>query len=334
MQQRSLKRKNLKNLTIAASAPTPAPIKPNNVQGTGFVANSRNPPQREPQPVQSLSEDEIEHIANIGFGNGGSVAKVWHRPSQMFMARKTFFYESDERTRRAIQTELEILKICQSPFIVKFYGQFVEQYSIVVCMEYMDCGSLDRIYKTIGPLNEFITSYINAAVVDGLLYLKGLNIIHRDIKPSNILVNRKGEVKLCDFGVSGHLINSMVQSFVGTSLYMSPERIIGEEYTTAGDVWSLGLTLIELLTGRYPLGDPQEQLPVFEKLQRIVAEPQPSPPEHCSSVCKDYINKCLVKDKNQRINIKALPQTPFYLMARLAKVRNPLIAWAADLPLI
>merc|ERR1712061_112739 len=78
--------------------------------------------------------------------------------------------------------------------------------------------------------------------------------MHRDIKPSNILVNSKGQVKLWDFGVSAYLIDSIARSFVGTRSYMGPERLTGEpEYTIKSDIWSLGITLIELAIGIYPI---------------------------------------------------------------------------------
>lgn len=74
-----------------------------------------------------------------------------------------------------------------------------------------------------------------------------------DVKPSNILMRRNGEIKLCDFGASGKLIDSVAHSFVGSRSYMAPERISGQSYNTSSDVWSLGLTLIELATGHYPI---------------------------------------------------------------------------------
>jgi len=115
---------------------------------------------------------------------------------------------------------------------------------------------LDGIYKKIGPIDIEIVGHVAMAVLEGLTYLYDKHrIIHRDIKPSNILCNSKGEIKICDFGVSGELINSIADTFVGTSTYMSPERIQGAQYTVKSDVWSLGVSLIELALGRFPFSE-------------------------------------------------------------------------------
>jgi len=123
-------------------------------------------------------------------------------------------------------------------------------------MEAMDKGSLDGVYKRIGAIDIDVVAKISLAVLEGLTYLYEVHhIIHRDIKPSNILVNSQGHIKICDFGVSGELINSIADTFVGTSTYMSPERIQGAQYTVKSDVWSLGISLIELALGRFPFSD-------------------------------------------------------------------------------
>ncbi|KTF78917.1 hypothetical protein cypCar_00027918 [Cyprinus carpio] len=83
-----------------------------------------------------------------------------------------------------------------------------------------------------------------------------LSLVPTDVKPSNILVNSRGEIKLCDFGVSGQLIDSMANSFVGTRSYMSPERLQGTHYSVQSDVWSMGLSLVELAIGRFPIPPP------------------------------------------------------------------------------
>ena len=89
-------------------------------------------------------------------------------------------------------------------------------------------------------------------VLRGLDYLHERRIIHRDIKPSNILLTKSGICKLCDFGVSGELVDSLAGTFTGTSYYMAPERIEGKEYNINSDVWSLGLTLHEVAHLRFP----------------------------------------------------------------------------------
>jgi len=148
---------------------------------------------------------------------------------------------------------LQIMHDCNSPHIVSFYGAYLSDPHICMCMEYMDKGSLDNIYKKSGPITVDVLGKIAFAIVSGLTYLYDVHrIIHRDVKPSNVLVNSHGQIKICDFGVSGELINSIADTFVGTSTYMSPERIQGAAYTVRSDVWSLGITMIELCLGRFP----------------------------------------------------------------------------------
>jgi len=158
--------------------------------------------------------------------------------------------------RKQILRELQIMHDCKSKYIISFWGAFLADPNICICMEFMDKGSLDGIYKKIGPIEIDIVARVALAVLEGLTYLYDVHrIIHRDIKPSNILCNSQGEIKICDFGVSGELINSIADTFVGTSTYMSPERIQGAQYTVKSDVWSLGITLIELALGRFPFSE-------------------------------------------------------------------------------
>lgn len=321
---KSLRRKNFKHLQLDPTANAPVadlPISQDSLQpGVEFDV----------YPIQK----ELQVIAELGYGNGGTVYKVYHPPTNTHMAKKVIFLESNVKVQKAISQELETLRMCDSNFIVKYYGHIVEPKSVIICMEFMDCGSLDSIYKATGPFPEDILCSVNAAVVDGINYLKDLNITHRDLKPSNILVNSRGGIKLCDFGVSGVLIDSLAETFVGTSTYMSPERIKGSQYSAAGDVWSLGLVLVELALGRFPFasGDVDNKvspLSLFELLQRIVEEPPPSLPGNFSDASKDFVQRCL-KDAEHRMTPRELRKTAFYIMGK----QNPdiLVNWAKSLP--
>ncbi|QSL65862.1 hypothetical protein MERGE_000141 [Pneumocystis wakefieldiae] len=217
----------------------------------------------------NLSQEDLQILGDIGAGNS---------------AKKVIHIEAKPTVRKQILRELQIMHDCNSPYIVSFYGAFMNGNDINICMEYMDCGSLDKISKY-GAVEVKILGKISIAVVEGLTYLYNVHrIIHRDVKPSNILVNSHGQIKLCDFGVSGKLINSTADTFVGTSTYMSPERIQGAKYSVKSDVWSLGMTLLELAIGRFPLTSNSDAptagtMGILDLLQRIVHESAPTLPK-------------------------------------------------------
>uniref|UniRef100_A0AAZ3Q5U7 Dual specificity mitogen-activated protein kinase kinase 2 n=1 Tax=Oncorhynchus tshawytscha TaxID=74940 RepID=A0AAZ3Q5U7_ONCTS len=202
--------------------------------------------------VGELKDDDFHPICELGAGNGGVVNKVRHKPSRLVMARKLIHLEIKPAIRNQIIRELQVLHECNSPYIVGFYGAFYSDGEISICMEHM--------------------------VLRGLAYLREKHqIMHRDVKPSNILVNSRGEIKLCDFGVSGQLIDSMANSFVGTRSYMSPERLQGTHYSVQSDVWSMGLSLVELAIGRYPIPPPdaKELEAIFGRPVQDGAEGEP-----------------------------------------------------------
>ncbi|XP_061540111.1 dual specificity mitogen-activated protein kinase kinase 2a [Phycodurus eques] len=207
--------------------------------------------------VGELKDEDFDPICELGAGNGGVVNKVRHKPSGLVMARKLIHLEIKPAIRNQIIRELQVLHKCNSPYIVGFYGAFYSDGEISICMEHMDGGSLDQVLKEARRIPEEVLGKVSIAVLRGLAYLREKHqIMHRDVKPSNILVNSRGEIKLCDFGVSGQLIDSMANSFVGTRSYMSPERLQGTHYSVQSDVWSMGLSLVELAIGRYPIPPP------------------------------------------------------------------------------
>ena len=169
-------------------------------------------------------------------------------------------------------------------------------------------SSLDAISKNFGPVRVDVLGKIAEYVLAGLTYLyRTHRIMHRDIKPSNVLVNSKGEIKLCDFGVSSELEGSVAETFVGTGTYMAPERIRGAQYTVKSDVWSVGLTLMELAIGKFPFGNDNSEdgggpSSILDLLQQIVLEPAPKLPKSDAfpSIMEDMCAKCLLKEPSQR----------------------------------
>ncbi|KAF8625918.1 hypothetical protein AX17_006644 [Amanita inopinata Kibby_2008] len=223
-----------------------------------------------------LRGEDLKDLQELGQGNGGSVKKVEHVPTGTFMAKKIVLIDAKPAVRKQIIRELHIMHDCKSKYIISFWGAFLADPNICICMEYMDKGSLDGIYKRIGAIDIDVVAKVALAVLEGLTYLYDVHrIIHRDIKPSNILCNSRGEIKICDFGVSGELINSIADTFVGTSTYMSPERIQGAQYTVKSDVWSLGISLIELALGRFPFSESSDSESDFSELEATLSPSRP-----------------------------------------------------------
>lgn len=192
----------------------------------------------------------------------------------------------DPDVKKQIVRELDFNKGCASEHICRYYGAFVDPStaSIFIAMEFCEGGSLDSIYKEVkrlgGRTGEKVLGKIAEGVLGGLTYLHSRRIIHRDIKPSNILLCRNGEVKLCDFGVSGDFgTKGEADTFIGTSYYMAPERITGKSYTITSDVWSTGVTLLEVAQHRFPFpADGTEMQPragLIDLLTYIVRQPIP-----------------------------------------------------------
>lgn len=176
----------------------------------------------------SINMDELKLLEQLGHGNYGTVSLARHTRTNVLMALKEIRLELDETKLNAIIMELDILHRAIAPQIVEFYGAFFIESCVYYCMEYMDAGSLDKLCT--GRRNsvpEPVLARIASSTVRGLSFLKDeLQIIHRDIKPTNILMNCRGEVKLCDFGVSGQLEKSLAKTNIGCQSYMAVRNLL------------------------------------------------------------------------------------------------------------
>lgn len=268
---------------------------------------------------------KLHTLEVLGEGNGGSVkkCKLGNAKNQIF-ALKTITTDPSPEFQKQIVRELNYNRRFKSPYIVKYYGAFLNEQnaSICICMEYMGGRSLDAIYKTFkkrdGRIGEKPLGKVAEGVLKGLSYLNQQKIMHRDIKPQNILLDSQGNVKLCDFGVSGEVVNSLATTFTGTSFYMAPERIRNEPYTISCDVWSLGLTLLEGAMGNFPFTAQSSNLEISPiDLLLIILEFQPDlhdePEEgiHWSTSFKDFIKVCLAKEGRKRPSPRQMLEHPW-----------------------
>ncbi|XP_049638741.1 dual specificity mitogen-activated protein kinase kinase 5 [Suncus etruscus] len=258
-----------------------------------------------------MNEQDIRYRDTLGHGNGGTVYKAYHVPSGKILAVKVILLDITLELQKQIMSELEILYKCDSSYIIGFYGAFFVENRISICTEFMDGGSLD-VYRKIP---EHVLGRIAVAVVKGLTYLWSLKILHRDVKPSNMLVNTRGQIKLCDFGVSTQLVNSIAKTYVGTNAYMAPERISGEQYGIHSDVWSLGISFMELALGRFPYPQIQKNqgsLMPLQLLQCIVDEDSPVlPVGEFSEPFVHFITQCMRKQPKERPAPEELMGHPF-----------------------
>lgn len=249
---------------------------------------------------------DLHVLHNIGHGSSGVVQKVLHVPSDSVLALKVIAVEADEAKRKQILLELKTLHESMHPSIVSFYGAFYREGAVHVALEYMDASLLDISRSQGGvQLPEAVLSAIAVPVLNGLIYMhREKHLIHRDIKPSNLLVDSCGNVKIADFGVSGELHETLAKcaSWVGTVHYMSPERIQGHAYSYDSDIWSFGLTLLELATASFPYPHERngKRLSFWDLLDAIVESPPPTPPATFSAQFHDFIGACLRKEPSER----------------------------------
>ncbi|WKY17092.1 hypothetical protein Q1695_001592 [Nippostrongylus brasiliensis] len=286
----------------------------------------------------------LRDCGRIGSGNFGSVYKMVHVESGREMAVKRIRCNNiNNRDQEKIIREHDtIMRSEQCMNIVKFFGAILHEGDCWICMELMDI-SLDILYKRVYNIHharfeENVIGHVAVSVIDALDYLKcNLEIIHRDVKPSNILVNRCGMVKLCDFGISGQLIDSLAKTHdAGCQPYLAPERLshYGKKYDIRSDIWSLGITLYEIATGEFPY-PPWKS--VFDQLSAVV---QGDPPmlNMDGQYSKDFVtfvSKCLTKECKDRPKYQVLKMQNFYIMhanggASIDEARNFLRHYTLD----
>lgn len=262
---------------------------------------------------------DLDHLGELGNGTCGQVVKMLHKPSQTVIAVKQMRRSGNSEENKRIIMDLDVvLKSHDCGFIVRCLGCFITESDVWICMELM-ATCFDRLLKRLRvSVPEHICGKITLSTVRALHYLKEKHgVIHRDVKPSNILLDEKGNIKLCDFGISGRLVDSKARTKnAGCAAYMAPERIEPPDprkpdYDIRADVWSLGITLVELATGDFPYKDCKCD---FEVLSRVLHDEPPclaNDPARFSPEFQNFVSLCLTKDYLHRPKYRKLLEHPF-----------------------
>ncbi|XP_004020218.2 STE20-like serine/threonine-protein kinase isoform X2 [Ovis aries] len=266
---------------------------------------------------RDLNPEEFwEIIGELGDGAFGKVYKAQNKETNVLAAAKVIDTKSEEELEDYM-VEIDILASCDHPNIVKLLDAFYYENNLWILIEFCAGGAVDAVMLELErPLTESQIQVVCKQTLEALNYLHDNKIIHRDLKAGNILFTLDGDIKLADFGVSAKNTRTIQRrdSFIGTPYWMAPEVVMCETskdrpYDYKADVWSLGITLIEMAE----IEPPHHELNPMRVLLKIAKSEPPTlaQPSKWSSNFKDFLKKCLEKNVDSRWTTSQLLQHPF-----------------------
>ena len=252
-------------------------------------------------------------IELVGQGNYGRVYKAIHKKTGKIYSAKIAYIEKANEIE-SFKKEINILSQCNNQYIVHYYGSYIKGHQIWIILEFCDGGSLYELIKILPRnLNEEEIASLIYMILKGLIFLHENKKIHRDVKSENILLTHEGIAKLADFGVSTQLMHSFSKKItkIGTPFYMSPEVIMQNKYDYKCDIWSLGITSIEMAEGEPPFS----KVKGYWVLKKIITHPPKGlkNKEKWSKEFNDFIEKCLIYEPEKRPSAKELLDHPFII---------------------
>ncbi|EGG21702.1 putative protein serine/threonine kinase [Cavenderia fasciculata] len=274
---------------------------------------SKEKRDRDEPPMERKTVGGYNLGAVIGKGGFGTVFQGLDVENGDFVAVKQINLTKIPKDQlQGIMNEIDLLKNLNHANIVKYIRYVKTKECLYIVLEYVENGSLSSIIKKFGKFPETLVSVYIRQVLEGLVYLHEQGVVHRDIKGANILTTKEGKIKLADFGVATKFDDLQAASVVGTPYWMAPEIIELNGCTTKSDIWSVGCTVIELLTGQPPYYD----LGPMPALFRIVQDDCPTLPEGISPALKDWLMQCFQKDPNLRISAQKLLKHKWIALAQ------------------
>ena len=239
----------------------------------------------------------------LGEGGMGNVYLAEHQKLGRQVAIKMLHgrLSRNAALRERFKNEASTLAHLQHPNIVALYDYIENEDGLFLVMEYVDGRGLDEYINTVsGPIPQERAVTMFSQILDGFQYAHDQQVVHRDIKPSNVLVNKQGIPKIMDFGIAKILSadKSLTKTGMqmGTVLYMSPEQVKGEKVDHRSDIYSLGITLFQMVTGQCPYSRDSTE---FEVYNQIVNKPLPSPRQVYPGVSK-RIERVICRATNKK----------------------------------
>ncbi|EXJ91937.1 STE/STE20/YSK protein kinase [Capronia epimyces CBS 606.96] len=249
---------------------------------------------------------KYQMLEELGSGSFGVVYKAIEKATGEIVAIKHVDLESSEEDLSDILSELSVLSSCSSPYVTKYRLAFLRRHTLWIVMEYLGGGSCaDLLKPPPHSLSESHIAIICRELLLGLAYLHREGKLHRDIKAANILLGMDGRVKLADFGVAAQLVGlkSVRNTFVGTPFWMAPEVIQQEGHDAKADIWSLGITAMELANGEPPHANVHPMKVLFLIPKQTAPRLEGS---RWSRDFKDFVAACLTKEVDKRSGAKDL----------------------------
>tara|TARA_B110001452_G_scaffold233848_1_gene211834 strand:+ start:84 stop:1304 length:1221 start_codon:yes stop_codon:yes gene_type:complete len=275
--------------------------------------------------LSTLTLEQLEPLQTLGAGACGTVRLAQHKASGQLLALKTINI-GDQSQRHQLLNEIGVLIGLAHPHLVPFFDAFHLEGQVHLALGYMNGGSLEQLLAAYQQLHqaaqregrpivvglpERVLAHILLQVLCGLQYLHAQGVVHRDLKPANILFDTAGAVRVADFGIAKQLEQTMAmaQSFVGTAAYMAPERMKGDDYSFASDLWAIGVIALECAQGCHPLPATQ-----YELLMALSEGPPPQLPAelYTAELCA-LCNACCAAQPEARPACEPLLGHPFVL---------------------